>query len=87
MALWLLEVRAGVYVGDYSARVREYLWDQVQREIGDGNAVMAWTSTNESGFEILTCGPNRREPVWFDGLQLVSFRPPGPPIPDPDEAP
>lgn len=77
MAIWLVEVRAGVYVGDYGRRVREYLWKQVTDEIGDGNAVMAWSATNESGFELATLGANRREPVEFEGLQLVSFRPPG----------
>ena len=77
MAIWLVEVRAGVYVGDYSRRVREYLWKQVMDEIGDGNAVMAWSAPNESGFELATFGANRREPVEFEGLQLVRFRPPG----------
>jgi CRISPR-associated protein Cas2 len=74
MAIWLVEVRAGVYVGDYSRRVRDYLWDQVQREVGMGNAVMAWSAPNESGFVLATCGTNRREPVEFEGLQLVRFR-------------
>jgi CRISPR-associated protein Cas2 len=77
MAIWLVEVRAGVYVGEYSRRVREYLWAQVNQEVGEGNAVMAWSATNESGFELSTCGANRREPVEFEGLQLVRFRPPG----------
>ena len=77
MAIWLVEVRAGVYVGEYSRRVREYLWAQVLREVGEGNAVMAWSAPNESGFELATCGANRREPVEFEGLQLVRFRPPG----------
>jgi CRISPR-associated protein Cas2 len=76
MAIWLVEVRAGVYVGDYGRRVREYIWKQVTDEVGDGNAVMAWSSPNESGFELATCGANRREPVEFEGLQLVRFRAP-----------
>ena len=42
LAVWLLEIRAGVYVGDYSRRVRENIWSQVKQGIGDGNAVMAW---------------------------------------------
>ena len=28
LAIWLLEVRAGVYVGDVSRRVREMIWNQ-----------------------------------------------------------
>jgi CRISPR-associated protein Cas2 len=29
LAVWLLEVRAGVYLGDYSRRVREMIWGQI----------------------------------------------------------
>ncbi len=76
MAIWLVEVRAGVYVGDYSSRVRKYLWEQVEAEVGQGSGVMAFASPNDSGFDFLTCGPNRREPVDFDGLRLVRFLPP-----------
>ena len=75
LACWLLQVRAGVYVGDVSKRVREMLWTQVEGAIGSGNAVAAWSSNNESGFELVTVGPNRRVPVEFDGLTLVTFGP------------
>jgi len=74
LALWLLEVRAGVYVGDYSLKVREYLWQQVETGIEDGNAVMCWRAPNESGFDVRTVGANRRVPVDFDGIRLVSFK-------------
>jgi CRISPR-associated protein Cas2 len=73
LACWLLQVRAGVYVGDVSRRVREMLWSQVEGAIGVGNAIAAWSSNNESGFEIATVGPNRRVPVDLDGLTLVAF--------------
>jgi CRISPR-associated protein Cas2 len=76
LAIWLLEVRAGVYVGDLSKKVREMIWAQVLAGLENGNAVMAWHSNNESGFELETAGPNRRVPIDFDGLKLVSFRPP-----------
>lgn len=76
LAVWLLEVRAGVYVGQYSRRVRENIWAQVEEGIEDGNAVIAWSTKNEAGFEFKTLGKNRRVPVDFDGVQLVSFLPP-----------
>lgn len=79
LALWLVEVRAGVYVGDFSKRVREMIWSQVQTGIEGGNAVMIWTSNNESGFDFVTLGPNRRLPVELDGLKLVEFLPPAEP--------
>lgn len=73
LAIWLLEVRAGVYVGTYSRKVREHIWEQVVEGIGDGNAVLAWASRAEAGFEFMSTGSNRRIPVDFDGVQLVSF--------------
>lgn len=75
LAVWLLEVRAGVYLGNYGRRVREMIWGQVCAHIEGGNAVIAWTAPNETGFEFDTCGKNRRVPVDLDGLRLVSFGP------------
>lgn len=76
LAIWLLEVRAGVYVGEYSSKIRDVIWEQVTQGIEDGNAVAVWTSSNEAGFDFKTTGKNRRIPVDFDGVQLVSFTPP-----------
>jgi CRISPR-associated protein Cas2 len=76
LAVWLLEVRAGVYVGVYSRRVRERIWTQVVDAIGDGDAVIAWAAPTDAGFHFETVGRNRRRPVDFDGLRLVAFDPP-----------
>lgn len=73
LGLWLVEVRAGVYVGDVSRRVREMIWGNLEKGVEEGNAVMAWTSNNESGFDFMTLGENRRIPVEIDGIKLVSF--------------
>ena len=75
LALWLVEMRAGVYVGKVSRRIREMIWSHIEKGIGDGNAVMAWTTNTESGYDFLTLGPNRRIPKEMDGLRLVSFMP------------
>ena len=75
LAVWLLEVRAGVYVGNYSKRVREQIWEQVEDGIDGGNAIVIWRSSAEAGYEFLTLGANRRMPSDFDGVQLVSFQP------------
>jgi len=73
LAVWLLEVRAGVYVGQYGRRIREMLWQQVCEGIEQGNAVMAWSTGTENGFDFMSLGQNRRSPVDFDGIRLVSF--------------
>lgn len=75
MAIWLLEIRAGVYVGNYSTKVRDYIWHQVEVGIENGNAVMAWRTNSEAGFDFVTVGNNRRIPVELDGAKLVSFLP------------
>jgi len=75
MAIWLLEIRAGVYIGNYSRKVRDMLWTQVEAGIEDGNAVLAWRENNEAGFDFMTLGTNRRIPKEVDGAKLVSFLP------------
>ena len=76
LAIWMLEVRAGVYIGDVSKRTREMIWEQVADGLEEGSAVIAWASSHESGYEFQTIGPNRRMPVEYDGLFLVAFQPP-----------
>lgn len=78
LAAWLLEVRAGVYVGTYSARTRAMIWEQVESYIDDGDAVLIWKAPTDQGYDFKTIGSNRRMPVDFDGMKLVNFAPPSP---------
>ena len=75
LAVWLLEIRPGVYVGNYSRRTREMIWKQVKDEIDDGDAIVAWATSSDAGYDFDTCGDNRRVPVDFDGMKLVRFLP------------
>lgn len=75
LAVWLLEIRAGVYIGDYGRRVREMIWGEVSAYIEGGNALIAWSAANEAGYHFDTCGKNRRTPVDLDGFRLVHFGP------------
>jgi CRISPR-associated protein Cas2 len=70
-----LEIRAGVYIGNFSIKVRERIWETIQKEIGDGNAILAWSCPNDAGYDFDTWGLNRRIPVELDGLKLCSFLP------------
>ena len=87
LAVWLLEIRAGVYVGTYSRRTREMIWDQVCNGIEGGDAVMCWSAPNDAGFDFDTTGKNRRIPVELDGLKLISFLPEAGPKQIPAEVP
>lgn len=83
LAVWLLEVRAGVYVGKVSRRIREMIWKQVETGLEEGNAVISWSTNTEGGFAFETLGENRRIPVEMDGIKLVSFLP----LRDPQKSP
>ena len=52
LAVWLLEIRAGVYVGNYSRRTREMIWEQVKTHIGDGDAIIAWAVPSDAGYDL-----------------------------------
>ena len=73
LAVWLLEIRAGVYVGKLSCKVRKMIWATVKKGIEEGNAIMTWSTNTEAGYDFATAGSNRRIPVDFDGTKLVSF--------------
>jgi CRISPR-associated protein Cas2 len=75
LSRFLVEIRAGVFIGNYGARIRETLWSTVCKEIKAGNAVIAWSTNNESGYDFETVGANRRLPTILEGLKLVSFLP------------
>ena len=75
LAIWLLEVRAGVYVGDTSKRIREMIWQQITQLAGCGNVVMPWATNTESGFLFETGGENRSITVVLDRVRLGSFLP------------
>ncbi|NJD52993.1 MAG: type I-E CRISPR-associated endoribonuclease Cas2 [Candidatus Methanoperedens sp.] len=77
LAVWMLEIRAGVYVGDFSSKVRDMIWNNVEKGLDGGSAIMAWSAQNEAGYDFVTLGANRRMPVDMDGFKLVSFLPNG----------
>lgn len=75
LAVWLIEVRAGTYIGNYSVRVREHIWEHVVAGLGKGNAVLVWSTNNDAGYDFRTAGTNRRVPREMDGVKLISFLP------------
>lgn len=75
LAVWLLEVRAGVYIGKVSAKIREMIWKQVELGLEEGNAVIVWQTNTEAGYDFQTLGKNRRIPKEMDGVKLISFLP------------
>jgi len=68
---WMLELKAGVFVGKMSAMVRDKLWEQVCDRAKGGGAILIHGADNEQGFATRLWGPTSRSVVDFEGLLLV----------------
>ena len=72
LSRWMLEVKAGVFVGHCSAMVREQLWQQATgRSRGWSGVLMVHSADNEQGFAVRLFGQTSRLIEDFEGLQLV----------------
>lgn len=71
---WMLEVRAGVFVGTMSALVRLKLWEKVCHKAKDGGCLLIHSYNNEQGFAMHTWGKSSREIVDLEGLSLVRIQ-------------
>lgn len=69
---WMVEVQAGVFVGNPPTRVRDRFWATLTERIGEGAAVMVEPSTTEQGWSVRTAGKERWLPTDFDGLTLMA---------------
>ena len=69
---WMLELRAGIFVGNVSAMVRERLWEMVRAKVGKrGGGLLIHTTASEQGYAISCCGHTSKTVADFDGLFLM----------------
>lgn len=71
LSRWMVEPRAGVFVGHITAMVRERLWEKCCKSCRDGGVLMIWTMNNEQHFEMRKYGDTSRQVVDYEGLQLI----------------
>jgi CRISPR-associated protein Cas2 len=71
---WLLEAKAGVFVGNVSAMVRDKLWEMVCSKAKGAGCLMIYSSNTEQGFQVRFWDITSRQVVDMDGLTL--FRTP-----------
>lgn len=71
LSRWLIEPRAGVFVGHVSALVRDKLWEKCLKAKKTGGVVQAWSTNTEQRFKVRAAGDTSREIVDQEGLQLV----------------
>jgi CRISPR-associated protein Cas2 len=75
---WFLEPRAGVFVGNVSAMVREKLWEALQKKAPKGGLTMIYSAKTEQGFAIRTVGDTTRTVLDFEGISLITRNDPNP---------
>lgn len=68
---WLLELKAGVFIGDVSAMVRDALWTDVTERLRGGWGMLIHSADNEQGFAVRYAGPTTRAIEDYEGLILV----------------
>ncbi|MFF0967490.1 type I-E CRISPR-associated endoribonuclease Cas2e [Streptomyces sp. NPDC003703] len=66
----MLEISAGVFVGNPSARIRDVLWGEIQQYAGQGRALLAHTTNNEQGFTFRT-HDHTWHPADHEGVTLI----------------
>ena|SRR5438874_8452414 len=79
LSRWMIEPRAGVFVGIPSGLVRDKLWTKVTKSARGGAAVLIHSSRTEQGFSVRTHGDPSRHPVDIEGLTLVRIPSRSPP--------
>ena len=68
---WMLEPKAGVFVGTMSALVRDKLWEKACASMKGGAGMLIYSSNTEQGFAVRFWGNLGREVVDFEGLTLI----------------
>lgn len=71
LSKWMLEPKAGVFVGTVSAAVRDLLWEKACREVDEGGVTLIYHTNNEQGFAIRSFGDTSRQIEQWEGLFLV----------------
>jgi CRISPR-associated protein Cas2 len=72
IARYMVEMKAGVFIGNLNARVTELLWKMICEKIGDGNAILAKSNNSEQGYFLKTVGLKDRKLTDFDGITLIT---------------
>jgi CRISPR-associated protein Cas2 len=68
---FMLEIKAGVFLGSISAAVRELLWEKVKEGCDSGGAVLAYAAQTEQAFKLEMWGNPHRTVIDLDGVFLI----------------
>ncbi len=73
LSRWMIEPRAGVFVGTLKPTVREKLWLKFCSDMRGGAGTLLYSAHNEQGYEIRFWGAPDRLVVDYDGLKLIQL--------------
>lgn len=68
---WMLEPKAGVFIGHVSALVREKLWEKACQNRQVGGVLQAWSTNTEQHYQMRMDGYTTRKIQDWEGLQLI----------------
>lgn len=68
---WMLEPKAGVFVGSLSGMVRDRLWEKACQGSQGGACTLVHNASNEQGFAMRFWGRASRLVEDFEGLALI----------------
>ena len=74
LSRWMIEPKAGVFVGKMSAAVREMLWEKAVKKSKGGGCIQVYPAQCEQGFAVRMWGDTSREIVDMEGLTLVKIQ-------------
>jgi CRISPR-associated protein Cas2 len=73
LSRWMIEPKAGIFLGRITARLRDKLWEKAVAGSKGGACLQAWSSPGEQGFVVRTHGDTSRKIMDFEGLSLVAI--------------
>jgi CRISPR-associated protein Cas2 len=69
---WLIEPKAGVYIGHVNAMVRDRLWEKCCAVKGlKGGVLQIWSTNTEQRYMMRMYGEMQRKIVELEGMQLI----------------
>ena len=71
LSRWMVEPRAGVFVGNLPAIVRDKLWQKAARDAKGGAGTLLYSSQSEQGFDVRSFGDTSRALMDWEGVLLV----------------
>lgn len=72
---WLIEAKAGVFVGNVNPTLRGKIWEKVLDYIdNETSALMIYSDNTEQRYSMKMAGNPRRYVVDFEGLSLIATR-------------